>query len=153
MSSVTLFFAINFVVSFVSDTILNVLSRLSFSSKIIQSLRIYFQQHNFVVSGIYAGLTVLTALITCSLLSFILFSFKYPDSMQELIKYLLLAVPVGYLFDILIYKYKVFDKLDPYYKVAGAGFWGMLSFVFSILISYFIMREVLPLLLLVSIKK
>jgi hypothetical protein len=147
MSSVLLFFAINFIVSFVSDNYLNILSRQSFSSRIIQSLRVYFEQHNFVVSGIYAGLTVLSALITCSLLSFFLFSFKYPNSMQELFMYTLLAIPVGYLFDILIYKYKVFDKLDPYYKAAGAGFWGMLSFVFSILISYFIMKEVLPLLL------
>jgi hypothetical protein len=71
--------------------------------------------------------------------------------LQELIKYVLLAVPVGYLFDIIIYKYTIFDKLDLYYKVAGAGFWGMLSFVFSILISYFILKEVLP--LLVSNKK
>jgi hypothetical protein len=67
---------------------------------------------------------------------------------QELFMYTLLAIPVGYLFDILIYKYKVFGTLlDPYYKVAGAGFWGMVSFVFSILISYFIMKQLLPLLL------
>lgn len=145
MSSVTLFFAINFVVSFVSDNILNLLSRFSLSSKIIQSLRIYFEHGNFILTGIYAGLTIMIALMVSSLLSFSLFSFKYPNSIAELFKYILLAIPVGFLFDVLIYKYKVFGTLlDPYYKAAGAGFWGMVSFVFSILISYFIMKQILP---------
>ena len=89
--STTLFFAINFVVSFLSDNALNVLSRLHFSGKIIQSLRIYFEHDNFLTTGVYAGLTVMSALITCSLLSYFLFSFKHPSTKQELLKYVLLA--------------------------------------------------------------
>lgn len=141
MSSVLLFFAINFIVSFLSDNILNVISRFSSSPKIIQSLKIYFDNDNFILTGVYAGLTVMFALLTCSLISFILFKFKFPNTAVELLKYTLLAIPIGYVFDILICRYKIFGTLlDPYYKLAGAGFWGMLSFIFSILISYFIMK-------------
>lgn len=139
-----LFFAINFLVSFLSDILLNILSRLSFSPKIIQSLKIYFEHSNFIITGIYAGLTIIVALILCSTFSIFLFEFNFPNSKKELSKYLLLAIPIGYLFDIFIYKYKIFGSLlDPYYKLAGAGFWGMLAFLFSILISYFIMKIII----------
>lgn len=141
MSYVLLFFAINFIISFLSDNILNILSRFSHSPKIIQSLRIYFDNDNFIVTGVYAGLTVMIALLACSLITFMLFKFTFPNTTVELLKYTLLAIPIGYVFDVLIYKYKIFGTLlDPYYKLAGAGFWGMLSFIFSILISYFIMK-------------
>jgi len=137
----TLFFAINFIVSFFSDIVLNLLSRLPFSPKIIQSLKIYFDHQHFVISGIYAGLTVLFALILCSLISVLLFGFMIPKSVNELFKYILLAIPIGYLFDIFIYKYQLFGSLlNPYYKLAGAGFWGMIAFIFSIIISFYIMK-------------
>jgi hypothetical protein len=39
--------------------------------------------------------------------------------------------------DILIEKYKIFgNTLDEYYKDAGAGFWGAVAFIMSIMISY-----------------
>jgi len=48
-----------------------------------------------------------------------------------------IAFPLGYLFDILIEKYKVFgNTLDEYYRVAGSGFWGAVAFIISILVSY-----------------
>jgi hypothetical protein len=52
-------------------------------------------------------------------------------------RFLSLAVPLGYLADVFIYKYKVFGKtLDAYYNVGGAGLWGAAAYVFSIVISY-----------------
>ena len=58
---------------------------------------------------------------------------------NELIKFVCLAFPLGYIIDIIIDKFKIFgNELDLYYKTAGAGLWGALAFVFSIIISYLI---------------
>jgi hypothetical protein len=35
---------------------------------------------------------------------------------------------------------EIYNDLDLYYKVAGAGLWGALAFVFSIIISYIIQK-------------
>jgi hypothetical protein len=48
---------------------------------------------------------------------------------------------LGYSIDIIIDKLKIFgNDLDLYYKTAGAGLWGALAFVFSIIISYIIQK-------------
>lgn len=139
-----LFFAINFIVSFFSDIILNILSRQTYSPAIIKSLKSYFEKQNFIITGAYAGLTVLFALLVNSIVSHYLFDFDYPNTYNELLKYIMLAIPIGYLFDIAIYKYKIFGNLlDSYYKLAGAGLWGMVAYIFSILISFYIMKIML----------
>ena len=56
-----------------------------------------------------------------------------------MIKFILISFPLGYVIDIIIDKFKIFgNDLDLYYKIAGAGLWGALAFVFSIIISYII---------------
>ena len=63
-----------------------------------------------------------------------IFGFYVPLSNNELIKFLCIAFPLGYIIDIIIYKLNIFGKtLDLYYKIAGAGLWGALAFVFSII--------------------
>jgi len=139
-----LFFAINFIVSFFSDIVLNILSRQSYSPNIIKSLKPYFEKKNFIITGIYAGLTVLFALIVNSIVSHYLLEFDYPNTNNQLFKYIMIAIPIGYFFDVAIYKYKIFGNLlDSYYKLAGAGLWGMIAYIFSILISFYIMKIML----------
>jgi hypothetical protein len=76
------------------------------------------------------------------LFSYYLFGFDVPTKSKQLIYFCILAFVLGYIMDIVIYKFKVFDRLDNYYKTYGAGLWGGLAFVFSILISYFIQKHI-----------
>lgn len=140
---VLIFIIIIFIISALSDIILNFLSRNSlikeYNLKIILSLRPYFKNKSIIKSAIYAGLTIVVALLINILLSKKIFGFYTPCNINELIKFTCIAFPLGYIIDIIIDKFKIFgNELDLYYKVAGAGLWGALAFVFSIIISYLI---------------
>ena len=133
----TLFITLNFIIAFISDIGLNYLSHLKTSTEIIKSLKSYFDHYNsFILTGIYAGITVVVILLINILFSLFIFGFSSPNTLTELYKFLIIAVPLGYIADVLIYKYKVFgNTLDPYYRKAGAGLWGCVAFVFSIIFS------------------
>lgn len=145
------FLFINFFVSMFSDIALNDLANEKgpkfLKSNIILSLKPYFSNKSIIISGIYAALTICITLVILALKSKFLFGFMVPSKFTELYKYLILAFILGYLVDIAIDKFDLFGKsLRPYYKIAGAGFWGALAFVFSIIISFFIQKNILPLL-------
>jgi hypothetical protein len=141
MIPIFIFITFNFILSFISDIILNFLSRQTYSTIIIKSLKYYFENQNPFLTAIFAGITVTLALIVTILLVKLLFGFYYPISLKHLFYFLIIALPIGYLFDIIIYKFKIFGNLlDPYYKVAGAGFWGAISFMFSIILSFIGMK-------------
>lgn len=137
------FIIIVFIVSALSDILLNLLSRNSltkeYNLKIILSLKPYFKNKTIIKSAVYAGITIIVALLINMFISKTIFGFYLPYNINDLIKFIGIAFPLGYVIDILIDKYKIFgNKLDLYYKVAGAGLWGALAFVFSIIISYLI---------------
>ena len=131
------FVFINFLIAFFSDLFLNFLSRKN-TTKTITALRSYFTHYNNAcLTALYAGLTVVVVLAINILLVKLLFGFAVPQNIPQLMRFLSLAVPLGYLADVFIYKYKVFGKtLDAYYNVGGAGLWGAAAYVFSIVISY-----------------
>jgi hypothetical protein len=138
---VILFIIINFIVSAISDIILNFLSKKSFTKKynlkIILSLNPYFKNKSMIKCAMYAGITIVIALLINMLISKNILGFFIPHNNTELIKFICIAFPLGYAIDIIIDKLKIFgNDLDLYYKVAGAGLWGALAFVFSIIISY-----------------
>ena len=141
------FFFINFIVGFISDIILNDLSRktatLLFPSKIIQSLNIYFINKSIIQAAIYAGITVVVILIPTVLL----FN-MYFNVFENKILFTGCSFVVGYIADIIIDKMNIFgDTLKPFYKLAGSGLWGGLAIVFSVIISYLIQIYLLPILL------
>lgn len=142
--NIMLFFVImNFIVTAISDVILNLLSRNSFikkqNFKIILSLKPYFANKTMLQSAIYAGLTIVAALLINMIISKNITGIIVPKNNYELFKFILIAFPLGYMIDIIINKYKIFgNDLDLYYKVAGAGLWGAIAFVFSIFFSYLI---------------
>lgn len=129
-----------FFISAVSDLLLNYLSRVKSDHmpKSIVALRTYFKHYeNALLTAVYAGLTVLAVLLLTMVLSKFIWGFVSPATIPQLLRFLSLAWPLGYGADVFIYKYKVFgETLDPYYKVAGSGFYGALAFVFSIIFSY-----------------
>jgi hypothetical protein len=138
---VIIFIIINFIVSALSDVSLNLLTRNSltkdYNLKIILSLKPYFKNKSMIQSAVYAGITIIVALLINMLISKSIFGFCVPSNNNELIKFILIAFPLGYIIDIMIDKFKIFgSSLNLYYKVAGAGLWGALAFVFSIIISY-----------------
>tara|TARA_Y100001935_G_scaffold250669_1_gene251221 strand:- start:1202 stop:1654 length:453 start_codon:yes stop_codon:yes gene_type:complete len=145
------FVFVNFVVSVVADIFLNDIANppqpFPFKSKIIDSLVPYFKNKSIIVSGIYAGITICLTLVGVSLLSKSMFGFYVPNEIKELMLFCVLAFPIGFVVDIAIDKLKIFGKsLDPYYKVAGAGFWGSFAFITSIVTSYGIQKYLIPVL-------
>lgn len=136
-----LFILINFIISAFSDICLNFLSRLKISPDSVQSLKPYFNKQSTLMSANYAGLTVLIVLIITMLISKLVFNFSYPITLKQLGLFLLLAAPLGYIADIVIYYFQVFgDSLNEYYKKAGVGFWGSAAFVFSIIFSFLLFK-------------
>ena len=132
-----LFIILNFIISAISDIGLNILSRLSISPDAVRALKPYFQSHSLLVSAGYAGITVVTVLIITMLISKLVFKFLYPKNIKELALFILLAAPIGYVADLIIYYFQLFGPLmNAYYKKAGAGFWGSAAFIFSIFISF-----------------
>ena len=138
-----MFIIIVFIVSALSDILLNLLSKnkltKDYNLKIILSLKPYFKNKSMIQSAVYAGITIIVALLINMLISKNIFGFCVPRNNMELLKFIIIAFPLGYVIDIMIDKFKIFgSSLDLYYKAAGAGLWGALAFVFSIIISYFI---------------
>ncbi len=141
------FLFINFVVTFISDIVLNDISKIFPRTHILGSLQPYFENKSIIIAGIYAGVTILIATLITSFFSDRVFGFTIPDNSTELIKYLLLAYGLGYGIDKLIEYTNVFGKsLHFFYTVTGSGHSGAIAFVFSIVLSYIIQKYILPLL-------
>lgn len=129
-----IFYSIALLISFVSDIILNDLSRFKQSGQIITSLRPYFDNKPILVSAFLASLTIFIALLCVSIPFSLIFNSLYPRDFKELGIFILIAYPIGYVLDKLIYNLNIFgDSLKPYYKVAGAGHWGALAFLVAII--------------------
>jgi hypothetical protein len=134
-----------FFIGFISDIALNYLSRQSYSPKPVKALKIYFQRKTIksglmrlLISAFNAGLTIVVALIITMIISKFLFGFSHPLNFKSLFKFILLAFIIGYGADVFIYKTQLFgETLNPYYNASGgAGLWGALAFIFSILLAY-----------------
>jgi H+/Cl- antiporter ClcA len=138
------FIFINFCVSFFSDIVLNDLSRSNI--KLFQSLKTlkpYFDNQSIIKCAFNAGITVLVALLINMFLSYFLLGFFVPTNFIQLAYFCILAFGIGYIFDVFIYKFNIFNGLTDYYKTFGAGLWGAIAFIFSIVISFFIQRYIL----------
>lgn len=114
---------LNFCVGFLSDIILNDLSRIP-NFKYFNSLYKYFDNNYIMIAGIYAGLTTSFCIYLAYLLN------KYTN-----INYYLSAFIVGYIIDIIIEKYKIFKNLESYYEEVRSGLWGGIAILFSAIMS------------------
>jgi hypothetical protein len=145
-----LFVLINFCVAYVSDNVLNDLSKYS-KIKALTSLALYFKNKSIVLAGIYAGLTVVFATVILIVLNKQIFNSYIPNtnshifSSSKIIVYSIfftMAYIIGYALDIFIYKMNVFDHLKPFYDEVGAGNGGALSFLFSLVVSLGVLKFV-----------
>lgn len=132
------FIFLNFMVSLFSDIVLNDLSRSGLYNE-LSTLRPYFKDKYILQAGIYAGITIVIGLVFLLLLSKIIFNFYAPNNINDLLRFIIIAYPLGYIYDYLIYKFNIFgDSLKLFYKEFGVGHWGALAFIFSIVVSYFL---------------
>jgi len=150
MNSEIIVLLLNFFIGFISDLGLNFLSRQAYAPIAIKALEIYFKRKTIktepartIISAINAGLTVIICLMVIMLISKFLFGFFFPMNIEQLYPYLPLTFLLGYFADVLIYKLQLFgNTLNPYYKVSGgAGLWGALSIIFSVVLSYGLLYE------------
>ena len=130
-----LFIIINFFVSYVSDNVLNDLSKYT-PYKAFTSLAPYFKNKSIVVAGIYAGLTVVFATILLLLFNRLFLNTYLPTTNLEFAATILIAYMIGYVLDVFIYKMNIFENLQLFYKTVGAGNGGALSFIFSLVVSF-----------------
>jgi hypothetical protein len=144
MKSIIKIVLLYFFIGFISDLVLNYLSRQSYAPKSVKVLKLYFDRKNIksdslrhFISAINAGLTIVVALFITMIISKLFLGFIHPTNISELWRFILLAFIIGYIIDIIIFKIQLFgDTLNPYYKSAGAGLWGAIAFIFSILTTY-----------------
>ena len=130
-----LFVIINFCVSYVCDNVLNDLSKYT-PYKAFTSLAPYFKNKSIVVAGIYAGITVAFATTLLLLFTRFFLNTYLPVTNSDFALTILIAYIIGYALDVFIYKMNLFDNLEPFYKIVGAGNGGALSFLFSLVISF-----------------
>jgi hypothetical protein len=134
-------------VGFISDILLNDLSRMYPLSSAIGSLRPYFEHKTITVAAIYAGLTILVATLLLAYVMNTTHGFMFPRRNTQLPIFIVVAYALGYAIDVIIDKTKLFGPtLEPFYRTAGAGHWGAIAFVFSLLMSYGIQKTIVPLL-------
>ena len=136
-----LFILINFCVAYVSDNVLNDLSKYS-KIKAFSSLSSYFKNKSIVVAGVYAGLTVAIATIALMFLYRMIFNEYFPTDSTTLTAYFIMAYAIGYALDVFIYKMNIFNNLQPFYNEVGAGVGGALSFLFSLTVSFGLLKIV-----------
>ncbi len=129
ISDEILFFLFNAKIAFFSDILLNILSR---HIKLFYTLKPYFQNKSMFEAAFYALLTVII-IVGIIMKIFQIFYDKYlPETNKEIFIYLVLSFIVGYIGDILIYKWNIFPRLKTYYRVVGKGLWGAIAIVFSV---------------------
>ena len=136
-----LFILINFCVAYVSDNVLNDLSKYS-KIKAFSSLSSYFKNKSIVVAGVYAGLTVAIATIALMFLYRMIFNEYFPNDSTTLTAYFVMAYAIGCALDVFIYKMNIFNNLQPFYNEVGAGVGGALSFLFSLTVSFGLLKIV-----------
>lgn len=135
------FILANFIVAACSDVVLNYLSRISVAPKSIRALGDYFRVYNPLYAAFNAGITVVIVLLITMGLSYVLMDILYPQTRRELFRFVVLAFLLGFIADVIIDHYRLFGTtLNKFYRIAGAGFWGAMAFVFSIIISYGILH-------------
>jgi ABC-type bacteriocin/lantibiotic exporter with double-glycine peptidase domain len=146
-----LFIIINFCVAYVSDNILNDLSKYS-KIKAFKLLSPYFKKNSIVGAGIYAGLTVGFATLILMFLYKSIFNTYLPNTnslylftsiFMVYFIFFVIAYLIGYAMDVFIYRMNVFDNLESFYKEVGAGNGGALSFVFSLGVSFIVLKMVM----------
>ena len=139
--NILVFILVSFAVGFVSDVVLNDLSK---NVSMFRPLVPYFKNKFITESGICAGTTIAVA-TTMLLFIFKTFFNKYlPTTQRDLVIFLVIGYILGFLLDIVICRANVFgETLKPYYDSFGCGNSGAIAFIFAIVVSLFVFNYIL----------
>lgn len=137
-----------FLVSAVSDIVLNYLSQQKNANATLKSLRPYYNKYGDILSPILAGVTIITVyIINVAIFQGVLR--LLPDSYLRMldrpglitILFISLAIILGILADIIIHNLHVFgNSLDQYYKQPFSYGWGFVSYLFALGITTIIIK-------------
>jgi hypothetical protein len=141
MYIILLFILINFIVSCISDIVIQYFAFKPNANLRLKSLIPYYKYYGKTPSIILAGLTVCTLLIIHLFLFNLVFDVYLPTHSIKLIIYFLISTLIfGYIADYSINNLHIFgNTLNAYYKIKNAYIWGMLAYFFSIMISYVVL--------------
>ena len=142
ISDEILFLLFNAKIAFLSDIILNILAtknikfleKYSFMNS-LKTLKPYFKNKSMFKAAFYALLTVIIIVGIIMKLFQIYYDKYLPENKKEIFIYLVISFIVGYVGDILIYKWDIFPRLKTYYRIVGKGLWGAIAIVFSVFMS------------------
>ena len=135
------FLFVVFVVAFICDVILNDLSR---RTKVLASIRPFYDSDSITKLAIYSGIIISSATILLMLIFFAVFKKYLPSNMFEILIFFLMAYIVGYILDVFIDKTELLGKsIKPFYKEFGSGNSGAVAFMFMLVVSLFIFKVVL----------
>jgi len=130
----------------VADVVLNDMSRYS-DNEIMKSLQLYFREKSIVEAAVYAGITVVAVVLMIMYVTKKVYGFHVPVTNNQLLYSVIVSFVLGFVADIVIDKLKIFGStLDEYYRIAGAGLWGALAIVMSVIVSYIVQKYLLPIL-------
>jgi len=101
----------------------------------LKTLKPYFKNKSMFKAAFYALLTVIIIVGIIMKLFQIYYDKYLPENKKEIFIYLVISFIVGYVGDILIYKWDIFPRLKTYYRVVGKGLWGAIAIVFSVFMS------------------
>jgi hypothetical protein len=132
MLDIIIFIIIIFIISFISDIVLRIIS-----PDYIKELLPYFEHKTIIEGGLYAGITIVIATIIMIHINKLIFGKFLPISLKEIVIFMIMAFVVGWIIDVIIMKADIFGpSLRPFYEKYGAGFWGAGSFVFALFITF-----------------
>ena len=136
------FIIISFIVGFFSDVALNDLSR---TTQMFASLKPYYISKQISVAGALSGITIVIATIILMII-FKMVRGKYlPDTLNDILVFLAIGYPVGYIIDVAIDKTNILGKeLQPFYKSFGSGNSGAVAFEFALMQSLLTAKMILP---------
>ena len=137
-----------FIVSALSDIVLNYFSQQNNANSTLKSLRPYYNKYGDILTPIIAGITILTVyLINVAIFKGVLR--LLPDSYlrmldrsgQSITFFIFLAIILGILADVIIHNLHVFgNSLDQYYKQPLSYGWGFVSYLFALFITTIIIK-------------
>ena len=132
------FAVILFIVSMMSDVVLDYASTLHGANKALKALIPYYTKYGSILAPILAGVTVLTVYII-NVVIFDIYVGIFPHSSIKPFVFLSLAVILGILADFTIDTFHIFgDSLKQWYRLPFSYGWGFVAYLFALLISYII---------------
>ena len=141
---VATFIFINFLVSAAADIVLNDLAN---RFNIYTSLIPYFKNKSIIFAAFLAGLTVAGSTLILLAFSKFIFGYYVPKNFIELVRFLILSYPIGFIIDKIIEKTEIFGPtLIPFYKKHGSGNSGAIAFIISLFITFILQKYLVPLL-------